>query len=1156
FLGSDNDVGLGNLGNDILLGKGGNDYLLGGPSVGDADKASQDIDTLIGGDDIDILNGGIGDDTLLAMDSDFGMQYNEGAAQGDWLMGGKGEDLLYGSSKADVLTGGSGNDEIQAGGGDDLILGDAHLEPYRRYNTISEPNITREYTWDQAQGAYIGKIVGGFAVYPNTVFQWKIQFDENDYRVTPTLGLSTDTRVMDGGGSDLLHGGAGNDWIAGQTGDDTLYGDEGNDILYGDDSVPLPSGSAAGNDILYAGSGADILHGGDGHDQLHAEEADGDQDRLYGEAGDDLLYGGSGRDLLDGGAGNDGLFAGSDGSTLIGGSGNDFFRGGAGDDTQQDASGNDTYHFSGGTDTITDTEGNDQYLLFSNALSAGGVTTVQDADGVGRVYLDGVLIDGKGLLKRSDQHWESTDGRYSLNRDGGQLTIRVTGQAGQVIFQNYSDGALGITLPSTPVNPPPDPDPKPGNEAPKAGVPLEARQTIEQDQRFSYDLPTGAFTDPDGDALRLGAKRVDGSALPSWLIFDAATGQFSGTPENADVGTLSIRVTATDPDGESTFQDFTLDIINRNDAPEVGIALTPQQAKEGQPWSYTPEADSFIDPDPGDTLHYSATLADGSPLPSWLAFDPVTGGFSGTPPTGTAGDVLLRLIATDDSGASVSQDFSLSVSPAQGQPDPNPIRGTPGNDSLYGTPGSDTLDGQGGDDWLNGGQGDDIYVFGRGYGRDTVWDYDGTAGNRDVVRLEPGIVSSDVRVTRDGANLILNLDSGEQLVLSNWYIDPANRIEELHFADGTVWDAAQLGAAAVFEGTQGNDALGVGYTTEGVHFQGLAGDDQLSSSVGDDWLDGGEGNDTLYASDGADILDGGQGNDTLNGGSGNDTYLFGQGYGQDTIWDYDQSAGNHDRIQLGDGIDPSHVEFTRDANHLILGLEGGERLVIQNWYIDPANRIEELLFADGTVWDAARMSAEAVYEGTQANDALGLGWTTEPVHMRGLGGDDQLSSSEGNDWLEGGAGNDTLYAANGADILDGGAGRDWLDGGLGNDTYHFGVDYGQDTIWDYDWNADNTDTVVFGNDVSVDQLWFRRVGNNLEVSLIGRDDALTINNWYAGDANHIEIFRTADGKQLLDDQVDALVNAMASFAPPAAGQTTLPPSYQSALMPVLSANWH
>ena len=104
FLGSDNDVGLGNLGNDILLGKGGNDYLLGGPSVGDADKASQDIDTLIGGDDIDILNGGIGDDTLLAMDSDFGMQYNEGAAQGDWLMGGKGEDLLYGSSKADVLT--------------------------------------------------------------------------------------------------------------------------------------------------------------------------------------------------------------------------------------------------------------------------------------------------------------------------------------------------------------------------------------------------------------------------------------------------------------------------------------------------------------------------------------------------------------------------------------------------------------------------------------------------------------------------------------------------------------------------------------------------------------------------------------------------------------------------------------------------------------------------------------------------------------------------------------------------------------------------------------------------------------------------------------------------------------------------------------------
>jgi len=38
--------------------------------------------------------------------------------------------------------------------------------------------------------------------------------------------------------------------------------------------------------------------------------------------------------------------------------------------------------------------------------------------------------------------------------------------------------------------------------------------------------------------------------------------------------------------------------------------------------------------------------------------------------------------------------------------------------------------------------------------------------------------------------------------------------------------------------------------------------------------------------------------------------------------------------------------------------------------------------------------------------------------------------------------------------------------------------------------------------------------------------------------------------------VDALVNAMASFTAPPAGQTTLPENYQTTLAPVIAANWH
>jgi hypothetical protein len=68
-------------------------------------------------------------------------------------------------------------------------------------------------------------------------------------------------------------------------------------------------------------------------------------------------------------------------------------------------------------------------------------------------------------------------------------------------------------------------------------------------------------------------------------------------------------------------------------------------------------------------------------------------------------------------------------------------------------------------------------------------------------------------------------------------------------------------------------------------------------------------------------------------------------------------------------------------------------------------------------------------------------------------------------------------------------------------------------------------------------------------------DKLTINNWYLGNQYHVEQFRTAGGQTLLDTQVENLVQAMAAFSPPAAGQTTLPPAYQTALASVIAANW-
>ncbi|HEY7987010.1 MAG TPA: calcium-binding protein, partial [Methylophilaceae bacterium] len=146
-----------------------------------------------------------------------------------------------------------------------------------------------------------------------------------------------------------------------------------------------------------------------------------------------------------------------------------------------------------------------------------------------------------------------------------------------------------------------------------------------------------------------------------------------------------------------------------------------------------------------------------------------------------------------------------------------------------------------------------------------------------------------------------------------------------------------------------------------------------------------------------------------------------------------------------------------------------------------------------------------------------------------------------------------VITGNGGDnILDGAGGSDTLVGGLGNDTYLFSSGYGANTIID----SAGSDKLALGTGINYDQLWFAQNGNNLDVSVIGTSDKITIQDWYLGSANHVENILSGDGKALQDTQVQNLVQAMAAFAPPSAGQTTLPSAYQTALAPVLAANWH
>ena len=71
-------------------------------------------------------------------------------------------------------------------------------------------------------------------------------------------------------------------------------------------------------------------------------------------------------------------------------------------------------------------------------------------------------------------------------------------------------------------------------------------QTATTGTAFSYAFPATTFTDADSDTLTYTATKSDDTALPLWLSFTAAERAFSGTPQAADVETVSVKVTASD----------------------------------------------------------------------------------------------------------------------------------------------------------------------------------------------------------------------------------------------------------------------------------------------------------------------------------------------------------------------------------------------------------------------------------------------------------------------------------------------------------------------------------------------------------------------------------------------------------------------------------
>ncbi len=172
------------------------------------------------------------------------------------------------------------------------------------------------------------------------------------------------------------------------------------------------------------------------------------------------------------------------------------------------------------------------------------------------------------------------------------------------------------------------------------------------------------------------------SGQPSWTSFNTTTGQLSGTPANADVGTYSnIVISVSDGKATTSLLAFQITVTAIPPAPPTNnppkITGTPSTSiQAGTAYSFQPTA---TDAD-GNTLTFSITNK-----PSWATFSTTTGRLMGTPATANVGAYSNIIISVSDGTVSVSlPSFSIQVT-APPPVIPPTISGTPSTHAQVGT---------------------------------------------------------------------------------------------------------------------------------------------------------------------------------------------------------------------------------------------------------------------------------------------------------------------------------------------------------------------------------------------------------------------------------------------------------------------------------------
>ncbi len=526
-----------------------------------------------------------------------------------------------------------------------------------------------------------------------------------------------------------------------------------------------------------------------------------------------------------------------------------------------------------------------------------------------------------------------------------------------------------------------------------------------------------------------------------------------------------------------------------NTAPVVNTPLPDQSVQQGGAVNYTVPVSSFVDADAGDVLSYSATLSDGTVLPSWLSFNASTRTFTGTAPS-SLGATSVKVVATDSAGASASDVFDLTVIAADNTLPAKNLVGTPGNDTMFGDTGNDVL---------NGGSGNDTYYFGRGQGQDQIRDLEWGA-NTDVLKFLSGVQAEQLWFRNAGNDLEISIiGTTDKVTVRDWYQGEVYWVEQFKTADGRTLNAQSVNA--MVSAMAGLTPPPLGQTSLSISQQAA-----LAPVFAANW----SGVSVTPPTNTAPVLN---------------TPLVDQSSPQGASVSYTVPASTFSDADAGDVLTYSATLSNGSALPGWLSFNAGTRTFSGTAPTDTMG----ITSIRVTATDAAGASVHDVFDWVVAS---------ENKTITGTSGADVLVGYSGNDSLSGAAGNDSLSGNAGNDVLDGGAGADVIDGGRGNDVVLFGLGDGQDVMQEAtaDSTAGKVNVLRLKAGVLASQVGVNRVGADLEVLLAGGSDKVTVKSFFAGTGplaatNPLQRIEFADSTVWDIAHIQTLVNTPANTTP-------------------------